>query len=320
MKTSLQVQEEMDELKEEAEEAKKLAEEWEAKYKDMQKQMESLDNHGGLFSKKTSTADKPMFQRLQSTNSEGEAELPNNRASVLAVEDDDEDWMQKREVAQLQSKIKNMRDKKEIIVKERNFLNERIDNLKDCIAKEFEARKTLKKDIREMNAAFTEEMAEIDHDLQVKKDLEDCAYDEEDLVVNPYAKKIEEVDEVDEEFAAYLEKDDDMEEDIDEILRTAEEYEEYEPDSGAHLFEKFIKNEESDIEDEEPESTEYPKLLEYFTKKIEHETERVKLMRQSNFGLKSKIDILYDILQTQKEKHYDLKQELNRMLSDVWMA
>ena len=40
-------------------------------------------------------------------------------------------------------------------------------------------------------------------------------------------------------------------------------------------------------------------------------------MRQSNFGLKSKIDILYDILQTQKEKHYDLKQELNRMLSDV---
>ena len=32
-----------------------------------------------------------------------------------------------------------------------------------------------------MNAAFTEEM---------KKDLEDCAYDEEDLVVNPYAKKM----------------------------------------------------------------------------------------------------------------------------------
>merc|ERR1712038_985211 len=176
-----------------------------------------------------------------------------------------DDWMQKREIAQLQSKIKNMRDKKEIIVKERNFLNERIDNLKDCIAKEFEARKTLKKDIREMNAAFTEEMAEIDHDLQVKKDLQDCAYDEEDLVVNPYAKKIEEVDEV----------------------------------------------------DEEPESTDYPKLSEYFTKKIEHEAERVKLMRQSNFGLKSKIDILYDILQTQKEKHYDLKQELNRMLSDV---
>merc|ERR1712038_615410 len=228
-----------------------------------------------------------------------------------------DDWMQKREIAQLQSKIKNMKDKKEIIVKERNFLNERIENLKDCIAKEFEARKTLKKDIRDMNAAFTEEMAEIDHDLQVKKELADCAYDDEDLVVNPYAQKVEEVDEVDEEFAAYLEKGDDMEEDIDEILRSAEEYEDFEEDSGAHLFENFIKNEESDIEDEEPESSEYPKLLEYFTKKIDHETERVKLMRQSNFGLKSKIDILYDILQTQKEKHYDLKQELNRMLSDV---
>ena len=307
-----EVLEEMDELKEEAEEAKKLAEEWEAKYKDMQKQMEILDGHGGMFSKKTSTAEKPgMFQRMQSTNSEGE------ELAALGVEDDDQDWMQRREVAQLQSKIKNMKDKKEIIVKERNFLNERIDNLKDCIAKEFEARKTLKKDIRDMNAAFTEEMAEIDHDLQVKKDLEDCAYDEEDLVVNPYAKKIEEVDEVDEEFAAYLEKDDDMEEDIDEILRSAEEYEEFEEDSGAQLFENFSKNEESDIEDEEPEATDYPKLSEYFGKQIEHENERVKLMRQSNFGLKSKIDILYDILQTQKEKHYDLKQELNRMLSDV---
>ena len=77
---------------------------------------------------------------------------------------------------------------------------------------------------------------------------------------------------------------------------------------------------EEEIDDEEPESTDYPKLSEYYAKKIEHEAERVKQMRQSNFGLKSKIDILYDILQTQKEKHYDLKQELNRMLSDVWMA
>ena len=307
-----EVQEEMDELKEEAEEAKKLAEEWEAKYKEMQKQMEILDGSGGMFSKKTSTVDKPaMFQRMQSTNSDAED------LAGLAMDEDDNDWMQKREVAQLQSKIKNMKDKKEIIVKERNFLNERIENLKDCIAKEFEARKTLKKDIRDMNAAFTEEMAEIDHDLQVKKELADCAYDDEDLVVNPYAQKVEEVDEIDEEFAAYLEKDDDMEEDIDEILRSAEEYEDFEEDSGAHLFENFIKNEESDIEDEEPESSDYPKLTEYYTKQIEHENERVKLMRQSNFGLKSKIDILYDILQTQKEKHYDLKQELNRMLSDV---
>merc|ERR1719394_1851198 len=188
--------------------------------------------------------------------------------------------MQKRELAQLQSKIKNMRDKKEIIVKERNFLNERI-------AKEFEARKTLKKDIRDMNAAFTEEMAEIDHTDQVKKDLEDCWYDESELVDNPYAKKEEEEEEMDED------------------------------DEGAALFDKYATNEESDIEDEEPEASDYPKMCDFLTKRIDHQQEHVKLMRHSNFGLKSKIDILYDILQTQKEKHYDLKQELNRMLSDV---
>ena len=76
-------------------------------------------------------------------------------------------------------------------------------------------------------------------------------------------------------------------------------------------------NEESDIEDEEPEASDYPKMCDFLTKRIDHQQEHVKLMRHSNFGLKSKIDILYDILQTQKEKHYDLKQELNRMLSDV---
>ena len=54
--------EEIDELKEEAEEAKKLAEEWEAKYKDMQRQMEMLDGGGGAMfggGKKAGTADKP---------------------------------------------------------------------------------------------------------------------------------------------------------------------------------------------------------------------------------------------------------------------
>ena len=41
------------------------------------------------------------------------------------------------------------------------------------------------------------------------------------------------------------------------------------------------------------------------------------LMRKSNFTLKSKIDVLMDLLQVQKEKHLDLKQELNRMLIDI---
>merc|ERR1712211_50938 len=126
------------------------------------------------------------------------------------------------------------------------------------------------------------------HDDRLKKDLEDCWYDENDLVDN-----------------------------IEEILQSAEDIEELEEDTGAVLFDKFQANDESDIEDEEPEASEHVKMSEYLNKKIDHQQEHVKLMRQSNFGLKSKIDILYDILQTQKEKHYDLKQELNRMLSDV---
>ena len=43
MSNYFQVLEEIDELKEEAEEAKKLAEEWEIKYKEMQRQMTDLD-------------------------------------------------------------------------------------------------------------------------------------------------------------------------------------------------------------------------------------------------------------------------------------
>ena len=255
------------------------------------------------------------LQRMQSTNSEEAAQ--DNRAS-MAVGDEDEDWMQKREISQLQAKLRNMKDKKEIIVRERKFLNERIDNLKECIANEFESRKTLKKDIREMNAAFKEEMADMDHNDQIKKDLEDCWYDESDLVDNPYAAKEEHDDEEEkDEFADLLEKDDDMEEDVNEILQSVEECEEVEEDTGAVLFDKFEANEESDIEDEEPDVEEFNKMSEYLNKKIDHQQEHVKLMRQSNFALKSKIDILYDILQTQKEKHYDLKQELNRMLSDV---
>jgi hypothetical protein len=52
-------------------------------------------------------------------------------------------------------------------------------------------------------------------------------------------------------------------------------------------------------------------------RRIERQGEKLQLMRKSNFHLKSRIDVLYDILQTQKEKHHDLKQELNRMLTDI---
>ena len=61
----------------------------------------------------------------------------------------------------------------------------------------------------------------------------------------------------------------------------------------------------------------HEKQLELLNKRVEEETEKVQTMRKSNFSVKAKIDILYDLLQTQKEKHYDLKQELNRMLSDI---
>ena len=51
-------------------------------------------------------------------------------------------------------------------------------------------------------------------------------------------------------------------------------------------------------------------------KKISKHHDQVQTMRRSNFLMKSKIDRLYDILQMQKEKHHDLRQELSRTLSD----
>ena len=68
----MQVIEEMEELKEEVDEARKLAEEWEAKYKEMQRQM-SLLEEGTPFGKKNSTTgfEKPVLQRGLSTTSSG---------------------------------------------------------------------------------------------------------------------------------------------------------------------------------------------------------------------------------------------------------
>ena len=62
----------MEELKEEVDEARKLAEEWEAKYKEMQRQM-SLLEEGTPFGKKNSTTgfEKPVLQRGLSTTSSG---------------------------------------------------------------------------------------------------------------------------------------------------------------------------------------------------------------------------------------------------------
>ena len=130
--------------------------------------MEMLDGPGGMYGKKNSSAgiERPSFQRMVSTTSSDGVEDSNNRSSVAFGEPEEDDWMQKREVIQLQTKLRNTKDKKDIIVRERNLLSERIENLKESIAKEFEARKQLKKDVKDMNAAFKEEMADMEHDLE----------------------------------------------------------------------------------------------------------------------------------------------------------
>ena len=64
-----------------------------------------------------------------------------------------------------------------------------MENLIGSIGQEVEARKHLRKEIKEMNEAFKKEIAEMCLDEQTAKDLEDCYYsDDEDLVVNTAAK------------------------------------------------------------------------------------------------------------------------------------
>merc|ERR1712055_924036 len=150
-----------------------------------------------------------------------------------------------------------------------------------------------KKDVKDMNAAFKEEM-------------EDMELNEDDLVINSHRKKKNEDDDMD-EYADFGE-DDDLEESVEEMIKTAEESEEMEVDPGEDLFNK-LKEEvvEDDLED-----MSHEKQLEQLNKRVEEETEKVQTMRKSNFSVKAKIDILYDLLQTQKEKHYDLKQDALR--------
>merc|ERR1712192_55804 len=310
--------EEMEELKEEVDEARKLAEEWEAKYKEMQRQM-SLLEEGTPFAKKNSTAgfEKPVLQRgLSTTSSDGAGEdgTGDKRTSqnFSEMETTGDDWMQKREVQQLRAKLKNVKDKKEMIVRERFLLTERVDSLKDSIAVEYEARKKLKKDVKDMNAAFKEEMEDMELDEDAQNDLDDCYFEnEDDLVINSHRKKKNEDDDMD-EYADFGE-DDDLEESVEEIIKTAEESEEMEVDPGEDLFNKL----KEEVVEEDLDDIVHEKQLEQLNKRVEEETEKVQTMRKSNFSVKAKIDILYDLLQTQKEKHYDLKQELNRMLSDI---
>ena len=84
-------------------------------------------------------------------------------------------------------------------------------------------------------------------------------------------------------------------------------------DEGGSLFFEADNEEDTDINNTE----EFDAQKEALNKRLESHTEKIQLMRKSNFGLKSRIDILMDLLQVQKEKHLDLKQELNRMLIDI---
>merc|ERR1719510_2705565 len=108
--------------------------------------------------------------------------------------------------------------------------------------------------------------------------------------------------------------DDDAEETLDEIIKGADEEEE---DPGAELFNNYPVSDGEDIDEADLEEEDYEPTREMLNKKVEHHNENVQLMRKSNFMLKAKIDLLYDILQQQKEKHHDLRLELSRMLADI---
>lgn len=309
--------EELEELKDEVDEARKLAEEWEIKYKEMQRQMEDLEGKG----KKHSIAGvegRPSFERGLSTCSDGGVEDTFKRTN-FSEETDGDDWMQKREIHQLQCRLKNVKDKKQVIIRERNLLKERIDNLKEGIEAEFESRKRLKKEVKEMNAAFLEEMADMDEmtlDEEVKKNMEMYYFSEgEEENINKTCKK--KVEKEDSEEVEEVEEEEEEVETLEEILQGAEESEEddEEGDPGAELF--LQEGDGEDGDDADFNDLTHDKQVDHVNNRIEKRTEDIQLMRKSNFKLKSKIDILYDILQSQREKHHDLKQELNRMLADI---
>jgi len=305
-----QMNDEIEELKEEADQARRLAEEWEIKYKEMHRQMEDLETgprNDNILDQTSSEQNK--------TKSEGT----------------EENWIQKRELQQLQTKIRNIRDKKEFLERERNFLNERLENLKQSIQHEVDSRKMLKKEVREMNAAFKAEMAEMAAEEQLQKEMEECyVSDEEELVTNVYTTTTNNKEEEDEEVEDFLDLDEEEEEGLEEILRNAESSLDAGSDEGAALF--FLQDTEEVVgtssdnyifpttldtqQDSQPPDL-FDQERDALTDTLDKQTDKIQLMRKSNFLLKSKIDILSDILQVQKEKHQDLKQELNRMLVDI---
>ncbi len=313
----------IEDLQEEVDEARKLAEEWELKYKELQRNMAELDMArrtagpagaevivaGG---KRMSVVDLPPgLERMASTTS-----------SIMDLEpppafeegDDQETWMLRREIHQLKTKIKNIFDKREMVFRERRMLTERVDSIVKSIGEEMEARKLVKAELKEMNEAFKEEIAEMEAAERTARELEECYFsDEEDLVVNKESirRKSSQEDDDDEYY-----EEEDVEETLDDIIKLAE-GDDGEEDPGHDLFEHYPESDDEEDPAAGGDDDDYEQQMERLNERIERHSEHLATMRKSNFLLKSKIDRLFDILQMQREKHHDLNQELTRMLADI---
>merc|ERR1712150_15637 len=177
-----------------------------------------------------------------------------------------------------------------------------------------ESRKALRKEINEMNEAFKIEIREMVAEQKTADDLEDCYFsDDEDLVVNTHKRDGLEP----EEWETNEVEVDETEDNVNEIIMLADEDDYDDGDAGAALFDDYPESDEEDIDENQVQEEDYDATRECINKRVEHHHENVQLMRRSNFRLKAKIDRLYDILQMQKEKHHDLRQELTRMLADI---
>ena len=126
------------------------------------------------------------------------------------------------------------------------------------------------------------------------------------------------LDEEDWEAADGMEVDE-VEDSVEDIIKEAEE-DEYNievDDAGADLFDNYPESDEEDFDENLIQEDDYDSVRDSINKRVEGHADNVQLMRKSNYRMKTKIDRLYDILQTQKERHHDLRQELTRMLADI---
>ena len=103
--------------------------------------------------------------------------------------------MLKREIHTLNHKLRNIKDKREIVVRERQLLQERIDTLIGSIGNELDGRKRLKKEINEMNEAFKDEILEMEAEQKLNDEMDEYYFsDDEELVPNVHKRKTSEED------------------------------------------------------------------------------------------------------------------------------